>query len=134
METPKIKFQSVEEYISTFPKEVQQKLEQLRSTIQKAAPKAKEVISYNMPAYKQNSVLVYFAGYKAHIGFYPTGSPINVFKNELKEYKTSKGAIQFPIESDIPQALVQKIVAYRIKEDEEKALTRKTKKKISLKK
>jgi len=88
-----------------------------------------EVISYGMPAYKANGVLVYFAANKQHIGFYPTASPIVVFKDELTNYKTSKGTIQFPIKSGIPAALVKKIVEYRVQEDEMKALAKKSKKK-----
>lgn len=116
---------NTDEYIASFPKETQKLLEQLRVAIKQAAPKAEEVISYNMPAFKQNGVLVYFAGYEKHIGFYPTASPIVVFEEELAKYKTSKGAIQFPIEKNIPIALVKKIVKYRLKEDAEKAKIKK---------
>jgi uncharacterized protein YdhG (YjbR/CyaY superfamily) len=85
-----------------------------------------------MPAFKQHGVLVYFAGNKNHIGFYPTSSPIRIFKNELINYKTSKGAIQFPIDQAIPTRLVTKIVKYRVAEDKEKNLL-KTKKSVSKK-
>jgi uncharacterized protein YdhG (YjbR/CyaY superfamily) len=127
METPKYKFTSVDEYISTFEPAVQAKLELLRQTIMQAAPNAQEVISYNMPAYKQNGVLVYFAAYKNHIGFYPTSSPMVVFKDVLTAYKTSKGAIQFPMDSPIPKNLVTDIVVYRIQDDLEKAARKKKK-------
>jgi uncharacterized protein YdhG (YjbR/CyaY superfamily) len=120
------KFKTVDEYIATFPKHIQVLLAEIRKTIKAAAPQAQEVISYNMPAYKQNGVLVYFAGYEKHIGFYPTSSPIKVFKEEIKDYKTSKGAIQFSIEGGIPKTLVKDIVKYRIKEDQEKSLSRPT--------
>ena len=123
-----IKFTSVDEYISTFPLKTQVLLEELRSTIKEAAPKAEEVISYNMPAYKTKSVAVYFAGYKNHIGFYPTSSPMMVFAEELSKYKTSKGAVQFPIDKAIPKALVKKIVKYRLKQIEEKEKAKKKKK------
>ena len=115
------KFKTVKEYIAAFPKTTQILLQDLRQTIRQVVPQAEEVISYNMPAFKLNKVLVYFAAYEKHIGFYPTSSPIRVFKKELEGYKTSKGAIQFPIEKSIPKTLVKKIVAFRLKEDAEKA-------------
>jgi len=117
----KTKFTSIDEYHSTVPKEVRDKLETLRKAIRQAAPDASEVISYNMPAFKQNRVLVYYAANKAHIGFYPTASPMVAFKKELAAYKTSKGAIQFPIDQAIPVALVKDIVKFRVEEDREKA-------------
>lgn len=127
METPKIKYTSVDEYISGFPPEIRTLLEEIRAIIIQTAPNAKEIISYNMPAYKQNGVLVYYAANKGHIGFYPTGSPVEVFKNELKDYKTSKGAIKFPFETGIPHELVKQIVQYRIVEDAENAERKKKK-------
>lgn len=111
---------SIDQHISQFPKETQQLLELLRMTILQAAPKAEEVISYNMPAFKYKGVLVWFAGYKNHIGFYPSASPIEIFKNNLKEYKTSKGAIQFPLDKPLPLKLITKIVKLRIKQNIEK--------------
>lgn len=111
---------SVDAYISGFPPKTQALLKEMRNLIRQAAPKAEEVISYNMPAFKQDGMLVYYAGNKAHIGFYPTASPIKFFKNELTAYKTSKGAIQFPVEEGIPAALVKKIVKFRISENKEK--------------
>ena len=122
---PKIKFNTIDEYIAHFPPNIQQILEELRANIKQSAPQAKEVISYNMPAYKQYGVLVWFAAYKSHIGFYPSASPIVVFKSELLHYKTSKGAIQFPINSPLPTKLIQDIVAYRLNEDIEKAQAKK---------
>lgn len=107
--------EDVDRYISRFPPETRAQLEVIRTIILKAAPKAEEVISYGMPAYRMNKVLVYFAGNKNHIGFYPTPKPIVAFKNELKKYKTSKGAIQFPVNQKIPVGLVTKIVKFRIK-------------------
>jgi len=128
METiSKTKFKTVDEYLSVLPKMVKGKLEELRKTIKQAAPESEELISYNMPAYKLNGILVWYAANKKHIGFYPTPSSILFFKNELAKYKTSKGAIQFPIEEKIPLALVKKIIRFRIKENSEKA---KTKRKI----
>ncbi|HWB25906.1 MAG TPA: DUF1801 domain-containing protein [Chitinophagaceae bacterium] len=116
-----IKFKTVDEYIATFPEATQAKLEQMRSTLKKALPKASEVISYNMPAYKQNGVLVYFSGNREHIGFYPTPSAIVNFQQELVPYKTSKGAIQLPLDKALPVGLVTKIAKFRAAEDAEKA-------------
>jgi uncharacterized protein YdhG (YjbR/CyaY superfamily) len=107
----------IDKYIACFPTEIQEKLQQLRDIIQKAAPDSQEVISYKMPAYKMKGILVYFAGYKNHIGFYPTESPIRVFGDELIDYKTSKGAIQFPVGRPLPANLITRIVKYRINED-----------------
>ena len=121
------RFSTVDEYISSFAGRTKLLLEEMRAVIRQAAPAAEEVISYNMPAFKQHGVLVYFAGYGKHIGFYPTGSPLQVFKDELAAYKTSKGAIQFPLDKSIPKALVKKIVRYRIAEDTEKANAKKKK-------
>lgn len=126
---PGTKFSNHDEYIAVFPDNIQALLQDIRKTIQQAAPGTTEVISYNMPAFKQNSVLVWYAGYKGHIGFYPSTSPILVFKDELAKYKTSKGAIQFPIDKPIPKALVKKIVKYRLQEDNEKANLKGNKKK-----
>lgn len=121
MESQDIKPTTIDEYLSSVPENIREKLEKLRSTIHSAAPDAKEVISYGMPAFKINSVIVYFAAAKNHIGFYPTSSPIVVFKEELAEYKTSKGAIQFPIDKPIPFDLITRIVEYRVYEDSLKA-------------
>ena len=125
MEASKPKFKTVEEYLATVPKSILPILKELRQAIKQAAPQATELISYNMPAFKQNKVLVYYAAQKNHIGFYPTASPIQVFAKELKGYKTSKGAIQFPIEEPIPIDLVERIVKYRLKEDLERAKAKK---------
>lgn len=110
--------QSIDEYIDPFPAEIAAKLVQMRRAIRQAAPKATEVISYGMPAFKQNRVLVYFAAAKKHLGFYPTSGPIEIFKKDLKSYNTSKGAVQFPLEKALPIALIKKIVRYRQAEDE----------------
>ena len=117
---------SVDEYISTFPKETQKILEEIRATIKRAAPEAEETISYAMPAYKQNGVLVYFAGYKNHIGFYSLPSGNEAFQKELSVYKSGKGSIQFPIDQPMPLDLISKIVKFRISENLEK-LKKKTK-------
>nr|WP_199158399.1 DUF1801 domain-containing protein [Pedobacter sp. ASV2] len=106
-----------EEYVFQFPIETQVILDQVRTAIKKAAPNAEEVISYGMPAFKQNGILVYFAAYKKHIGFYPMPASLIAFKEELSNYKSSKGAVQFPIDKPMPLALIAKIVKFRMKED-----------------
>ena len=112
-----VKFKTVDEYFSTLPNQTKQFLATLRETIKQAAPGATEVISYNMPAIKMRSVLVYYAAQKNHIGFYPTASPIEVFKNELYAYKCSKGTIQLPMDKPLPVELVSKIVKFRVGQD-----------------
>lgn len=112
---------NIDEYIIQFPVETQVLLQKLRETIRKVAPGAKEVISYGMPAFRQNGILVYFAAFKNHIGFYPTPLPIRVFKEELSEFKTSKGAIQFPLNKPLPVLLIKKIVKFRVEEDSVKS-------------
>src|SRR5687768_192308 len=92
-----------ETYIAQFPSETQKMLEEIRGIIKAAAPQAKEVISYAMPAFKLHGVLVYFAAYERHIGFYPTARPMVVFEKELAGYKTSKGAVQFPLDKPLPK-------------------------------
>jgi uncharacterized protein YdhG (YjbR/CyaY superfamily) len=103
-------------YIEQFPAATQKQLKNIRAIIKAAAPKAEEVISYKMPAYKLNGMLVYFAGYKAHIGFYPTASGIQHFLLKIQDYKHSKGAVQFPIDKPLPKSLISEIVAFRIKQ------------------
>ncbi|EMO38783.1 PF08818 domain protein [Leptospira noguchii serovar Autumnalis str. ZUN142] len=124
MDSKKLNFKNINEYINLFPEDVQDKLRKLRSTIRKAAPNAEEKISYQMPAFALNGNLVYFAAYKKHIGFYPTSSGIKKFQTELTKYKTTKGAIQFPMDQPLPLKLITKIVKYRIKEN---AQTKKSK-------
>jgi uncharacterized protein YdhG (YjbR/CyaY superfamily) len=92
-------------------------LEEIRQTIKDAAPKAHEAISYQMPAFKQNGILVWFAVHKNHIGFYPRVSAIEQFKNKLTHYKVSKGAVQFPLDEPIPFDLVKEMVQFRVKEN-----------------
>jgi uncharacterized protein YdhG (YjbR/CyaY superfamily) len=119
------KFQTVDEYLSGLPKNVRAILEGLRKTIRQAAPQAEEVISYNMPAFKSNGMLVWYAAFKEHVGFYPKASAIKAFKAELQGYKTSKGAIQFPIDKSIPTSLVKKIVSFRLKENQQQQKAKK---------
>lgn len=109
----------VDAYIDAFPAEVQTKLAELRAIIRAAAPNATEIISYKMPAYKQGSVLVYFAGYKRHIGFYPTASGIAAFQAAFTGYKHSRGAVQFPIDQPLPAELIRQIVAFRLSETQQ---------------
>ena len=101
-------------YITEFPDNVQQQLQKLRKIILETVPNAEEIISYKMPAYKYYECLVYFAGYKNHIGFYPTGSGIAAFEDELGNYKYSKGAIQFEIDKELPRDLIVRMVEYRL--------------------
>jgi uncharacterized protein YdhG (YjbR/CyaY superfamily) len=122
--TPK----NVDDYIAAFPVATQTLLLQLRATITKAAPGAKETISYQMPAYKYHGALVYFAGYDRHIGFYPTASGIAAFKTELSAFKSAKGSVQFPLDKPLPLRLITRIVKFRVKENARKA-RRVTKKK-----
>ena len=96
-------------------------LESIRRAVKEEAPDAKEVISYGMPAFKLNRVLVYFAAQRKHIGFYPTASGISAFEEELSQFKHSKGAVQFPIDEPVPLELVRKVVRFRVKEDMAKA-------------
>ncbi len=121
MTTSKKQFRTIDDYIKTFPNDVQSILEKMRQTIKKAAPEAVEAISYQIPTFKLNGKnLVHFATYKNHIGFYPTSSGIEAFKKELSPYKGAKGSVQFPIKEPIPYDLVKKIVIFRVKENLEK--------------
>jgi uncharacterized protein YdhG (YjbR/CyaY superfamily) len=118
---------SVDDYIAEQPVEIWEKLNELRQVIKSAAPKADEAISYGMPAYKFQGVLVYFGVFKNHIGFYPTGSGISAFKKELSVYEGSKGTVRFPIDKPLPLTLIKKIVRFRLKENEQKQLLKKRK-------
>lgn len=111
----------VDEYIDSFPKDLQKILQQIRKTIKDAAPEAEESMSYGMPGYKLNGKpLVYFAAFKSHIGFYPTPSGVTEFAKALSDYKTSKGTAQFPLDQPMPLALIKKIVDFRMKENQKK--------------
>jgi uncharacterized protein YdhG (YjbR/CyaY superfamily) len=114
---PLKQIKSIDEYINTFPKEIQEILENLRQIIKTTAPKAEETISYKIPTFKLNGNLVHFAAFKNHIGFYPTPSGIEKFKKELSTYETSKGTIKFPLDQPIPFDLVKKIVEFRVREN-----------------
>ncbi|TAN13208.1 MAG: hypothetical protein EPN37_14100 [Chitinophagaceae bacterium] len=109
---------NIDEYIAGFPEDVRAVLQQVRNTVKKAAPDAEETISYAMPAFKlYGKPLVYFAAFKNHIGFYPLPEGIKTFGKELAGYKTSKGAIQFPLSKPIPLNLITKITKFRMKEN-----------------
>jgi uncharacterized protein YdhG (YjbR/CyaY superfamily) len=108
---------TIDEYIAAFPKNVQDILRELRQVIRDSAPESEEAISYQMPAFKLNGILVWFAAFKNHIGFYPKTSAIVAFKKELSDYEVSKGTIRFPLDKPIPFDLVRKIVKYRVKEN-----------------
>ena len=113
-------YDSIDEYIKTFPEDVQGILQKMRQTIRDAAPGAVEAISYQMPTFKLNGRnLVHFAAFKSHIGFYPIPSGIEAFKEELSPYKQGKGSVQFPLDKPIPYDLVERIVRYRVKENME---------------
>ena len=110
------KIENIDAYIQQFDGETRVKLNLLRSIIKKIAPEAIEKISYQMPTFYLNGNLVHFAAAKNHIGFYPTPSAIAAFEAELKPYKTSKGAVQFPNNQPIPVDLVEKMVRFRLEE------------------
>jgi uncharacterized protein YdhG (YjbR/CyaY superfamily) len=110
-------FGTIDEYIKTFPTDVQNILEKMRETIRKTAPEAIEAISYQMPTFKLNGKnLVHFAAFKNHVGFYPIPSSIEAFRRELSQYKQGKGSVQFPVDKPIPYDLVEAVVRYRVKE------------------
>lgn len=120
----KVKPKSVDEYISWFPENVQEILRQVRNTIKLAAPGAVEVISYSMPAYRLNGILVYFAAYKNHVGLYALPSGNDAFRKEISRYKTGRGSIQFPLNEPMPLSLIGEIVEFRVQENLLKKKTR----------
>lgn len=129
MKETKITYGSIDEYISTFTPEIQAILQTLRQVIKESAPDAKEKISYQMPTFELHGNLVHFAAFKNHIGFYPTPSGIEMFKEEVKPYHKSKGTLQFPIDQPLPYDLIRKIVKYRVASNLEKAASKSKKKK-----
>jgi uncharacterized protein YdhG (YjbR/CyaY superfamily) len=121
MLTQRRRFATIDEFIRTFPEDVQRILEKIRKTIQKAAPEAVEAISYQMPTFKIKARnLVHFAAFKNHIGFYPTPSGTKAFNKELSPYKGGKGSVRFPLDKPIPYDLVKKIVCFRMNEEQAK--------------
>jgi uncharacterized protein YdhG (YjbR/CyaY superfamily) len=118
----------IETYIKQFPDNVQEILQNLRELVKNNAPQAEELFSYGMPAYKTNKIpLVYFAAFKNHIGFYATPSGHSEFKNELSKYKQGKGSVQFPFNNPIPYKLIERIVQFRVTENNKKANSKTTK-------
>ncbi len=115
----------IDEYIERFPADVQAILEQVRTTIKTAAPDAKETISYQMPAFKLHGILVYFAGWKEHIGLYPPVSGDKALEKAVARYAGPKGNLQFPLDEPIPYDLIERIVKLRVKQDNEKPKKRK---------
>ena len=121
MKTNQSRSPKIDAYIAGFPEDVQQILEKIRTTIQKAAPNAEETINYGIPTFTLKGNLVHFGGFKKHIGFYPTPTGIEKFKKELSVYEGAKGSVQFPLDKPIPYGLISKIVKFRVKENLERA-------------
>ncbi len=122
-ETPK----NIDAYIAACAPDIQEILQKIRATIRKAAPDAVEKISYAMPGFAQQGNLVYFAAWKNHIGFYPSGSGIAQFEKELSAYEGAKGSVQFPFDKPIPYNLISQITKFRVKENLAKAAAKKKK-------
>ena len=113
---------NIDEYIEQFPTKTQKILQQVRSTIKKAAPNAEETIKYGIPTFTLNGNLVHFGGYKNHIGFYPAPTGMQAFEKELAPYMAGKGTAQFPLDKPIPYGLITKIVKFRVGEMGKKAV------------
>jgi uncharacterized protein YdhG (YjbR/CyaY superfamily) len=113
-------YKNIDAYIAGAPEEIRPVLEKIRETIRAAAPQAQEAISYSMPAFKLNGVLVYYAAFKDHIGFFPTAEGVSHFKKELEPYDTSKGTVRFPLDKPIPYSLIREIVKHRVQENSTK--------------
>ena len=122
-------YANIDGYISQFPADVQEILEQVRETIRHAAPDAKEKISYQMPAFKQHGILVYFAAWKKHIGLYPPISGDKAIEKAIARYAGPKGNLQFPLDEPIPYDLIERIVKLRVKQDSAKAAAKRRKRK-----
>ncbi len=122
MPAQKIKPTTIEEYINAAPSDVQERLYKLHECIKKAAPGATEELKWRMPAYSYQKILVTFAVFKQHIGFYPMESAVKAFKKELTPYKTAEGSVQFPLDKPLPFPLIRKIVLFRLKESKEGTL------------
>ncbi|MGV3631657.1 MAG: iron chaperone [Bacteroidota bacterium] len=118
---------SVDAYIDSFDEPVHSLLKAIRKAIRETAPEAEECISYQMPAYKLHGMLVYFAGYAKHIGFYPGAAGIENFRDEIKGFKNAKGSVQFALDKPLPLELVKRITAFRVRENLEKAALKKKK-------
>ena len=118
MVSKKVKPTSIEEYIDAAPVESQDKLRQMHQCVRESATGAIESLKWGMPAYSHQKILVTYAAFKHHIGFYPMPSAIKAFANDLKKYKTAEGSVQFPLDQKLPLALIKKIVKFRVKESE----------------
>ncbi|CAM4521518.1 uncharacterized protein YdhG (YjbR/CyaY superfamily) [Paenibacillus endophyticus] len=129
MDEAKSKFETIDQYMATFPADIQAILEKIRNVIQEAAPEATEKIGYQMPTFVLCGNLVHFAAFKNHIGLYPAPSGIHAFKEQLAKYKGAKGSIRFPLDKPIPYELISEIVKYRAAENIEKANSKLKKKK-----
>jgi uncharacterized protein YdhG (YjbR/CyaY superfamily) len=129
MENNKTGFNSIDEYIATFPVDIQKILQEVRATIKTAAPQAEEKISYQMPTFDLKGNLVHFAAFKNHIGLYPTPSGTEAFKRELVIYQGAKGSIKFPIDEPLPLDLIRRIVEFRVAENLKKAAEKSAKRK-----
>jgi uncharacterized protein YdhG (YjbR/CyaY superfamily) len=121
-----VKINNIDEYISGFPEATRKILEQIRSTIKKAAPEAEEMIKYSMPTFTLKGNLVYFAAFKNHIGLYPSPSGDDAINNELSPYKEAKGTLRFPLDKPIPYDLISRVVKIRVKESTDKTKTKST--------
>ena len=119
---------NVDEYIARFPADVRAILQKVRTTIRRAAPEAKETISYQMPAFKQHGILVYFAAWKQHIGLYPPVSGSEALEKAVSRYAGPKGNLQLPLDRPIPYGLIERIVKLRAQQDSEKAAARRKRK------
>jgi uncharacterized protein YdhG (YjbR/CyaY superfamily) len=128
MRTDQTSPKNIDEYIAGFPQDVQEILEKIRLTIKKAAPDAEETIGYQIPTFTLKGNLVHFAAFKKHIGFYPTPSGIEKFKDELSVYEGAKGSVKFPLDRPIPFALITKIVKFRVNENIDRAAAKGKKK------
>ena len=117
MDNTRPAYSTIDEYIVLFPKEIQEKLREIRRVIHETAPEATEKISYQMPTFFLNGNLVHFAAFKNHIGFYPAPTGLDTFKEEIDQYPHSKGAVQFPFDRPIPFDLVRRIVVFRREEN-----------------
>ena len=125
MKTTKESPANIDDYIAGFPRNVQAILQQVRTVIRKAAPDAEEAIKYRMPTFVFYGNLVHFAAFENHVGFYPTPSAIEAFKDELSGYESAKGSVQFPIDEPMPLRLIEKIVNFRVKETRARSRARK---------
>ncbi|MCB0114104.1 MAG: DUF1801 domain-containing protein [Caldilineaceae bacterium] len=128
MDSPKTGFTSIDEYIATFPAEIQAILQAVRATVKDAAPDATEKISYQMPTFYLHGNLVHFAAFKNHIGFYPTPTGVEAFQERLSQFKGAKGSVQFPLDQPMPLELIRDITRYRVEENTQKAAAKSKKK------